>query len=131
MGNNLVKLNENVLKFGSIYNTDGKTRPGYYFSKNKIIYKGQEIPILINESCFQKLKFGYAKSNKRVFYNGKVLLMANPSTFSVIMRNNVKLLSKFPEKNKSFSKLNCVLGMDYVHNTKRVYLKDTIIHEES
>ena len=83
-----------------------------------------------NEKDFQKLKYGYLKSNMRVFYSGIPILLANPATFSVITRNNVNSLSKNPEKNKEFSKLNSVLGMDFVGNKKRIFFRDRIIHEE-
>lgn len=116
--------------FGSIYPQDGKVRPGYYLGGNKLMYKGKQIPIIENESDFQKLKYGYLKSNRRVFYNGEILLSANPSTFSVISRKTTNTLSKYPEKNKEFTKLNCVLGMDFIGNKKRIFLRNTIIHEE-
>ena len=132
MGNTPSTVEEKV-KFGSIYPSNGKVRPGYYFRNNKstkVIYKGNEIPIMENEEGFQKLKFGYLKSNLRVFYNGLPIFLANPATFSVITRNNVNSLSKIPEKNKEFLKLNSVLGMDFIGNKKRIYFKDRIIHEE-
>jgi hypothetical protein len=123
-----------TFKFGSIYGKVGKdgkvekVRPGYYFGK-MIMYKGQQIPIMENETDFQKLKFGYAKSNTRVFYNGKPI-HANPATFLVFTRNNVKTLSKFPDKNEEFFKLNSVLGMDFLGNKKRIFFRDRVIHEE-
>jgi len=117
-------------KFGSVYAIDGKVRPGYYLGGNKVMYKGNIIPVIENESQFQKLKYGYLKSNRRVFYNGNYILLANPATFMVITRNNIGSLSKNPEKNKDFVKLNSVLGMDFVANKKRIYFRDTIIHEE-
>jgi hypothetical protein len=117
------------VKFGSVYGTGGKVRPGYYFTNGKVIYKGQEIPIIPQESEFQKLKFGYAKSNKRVFYNGKHI-QANPATFTVFTRNNVKTLSKSADKNDEFFKLNSVLGMDFIGNKKRIFFRDRVIHEE-
>ena len=117
-------------QFGSVYGTTGKVRPGYYFGTNKIIYKGKQIEVLENETDFQKLKFGYLKSNQRVFYKGNVVPNANPFTFSTVMRSNVGTLSKYQEKNDEFIKLNTVLGMDYVGNKKRIYLLESIIHEE-
>ena len=128
MGNNQTK--EPEIKFGSIYNTGGKVRPGYYLGNGKLIYKGVEIPKMADETDFQKLKYGYLKSNKRVFYAGKPILVANPAKFSTINRNNVKTLSKVPEKNEEFEKLNSVLGMDFIGNKKRIYFKERIIHEE-
>ena len=118
------------LNFGSVSGKNGKFRPGYYFGNGKVIYKGKEIIKLENETDFQKMKYGYLKSNKRVFYNGNVIPFANSSTFSVLTRNNVKTLSKFPEKNEDFQKLNSVLGMDFIGNKKRIFYRDRIIHEE-
>jgi len=129
MGNNNSTTTEGI-KFGSIDSTNGKVRPGYYFGNNKLIYQGNQIKVMENEKNFQKLKYGYLKSDKRVFYQGVPLLSANPSTFSVTTRNNVKGLSKFPEKNQELAKLNSVLAIDYIGNKKRIYYKDHIIHEE-
>jgi hypothetical protein len=105
-------------------------RPGYYFTLGKVMYKGQLIPLLPDEKEFQKLKYGYLKSNLRVFYNGTYIPDANPVTFSVLTRKNTKTLSKFPKKNQEFTKLNCVLGMDFVCDKKRIYYRNNIIHEE-
>jgi hypothetical protein len=118
------------IKFGSVYGINCKIRPGYYFTTNKVMYKGEEIVPLPGEINFQKLKFGYLKSNKRVFYNGKPIPIANPVTFSVITRNNLSTLSKNCERNKEFIKLNAVLGMDFVGNVKRIYYRNNIIHFE-
>jgi len=119
-----------VVKFGSVYGNGGKVRPGYYIGNGKLIYQGQEIPQMENETDFQKLKYGYLKSNKRVFYAGKPILVANPATFSTVTRNNVNNLSKIPEKNQEFVKLNSVLAVDFIGNKKRIYYRDRIIHEE-
>ena len=127
MGNTPTKTEP--ISFGSVYDNGGKIRPGYYFSKDKVMYHGKEIPKMKDEIDFQKLKYGYLKSNKRVFYNGEPVLTANPATFSVINRNN-KFISKSPEKNSEFEKLNCVLGMDYIGNKKRIFLNEKIIHTE-
>ena len=128
MGNNNTKIEKS--NFGNILGTNGKFRPGYYISNGKFIYKGKQTNFMENEKDFQKLKYGYFKSNKRVFYNGDVILEANPLTFSVITRNNVKSLSKNPDKNEDFKKLNSVLGMDYIGNKKRIFYRNRIIHEE-
>ena len=130
MGNTPSITEKPIVNFGSVLGKNGKFRPGYYFGNNKIIYKGKEITKLENETDFQKMKYGYLKSNKRVFYNGNVIPLVNSSTFSVLTRNNVKTLSKFPEKNEDFKKLNSVLGMDFVGNKKRIFYRDRIIHEE-
>jgi hypothetical protein len=117
--------------FGSISpENGGKVRPGYYFSTGKIIYKGQQLEILPGEHNFQKLKYGYLKSNRRVFYKGIPIPFANPATFNVITRNNVSTLSKLPQRNQEFERLNTVLGMDFIGNTKRIYLRETVIYTE-
>jgi hypothetical protein len=129
MGNNASTKKEPE-KFGTVYGTDGKTRPGYYLGNGKVVYKGKELVLLPGESDFQKLRFGYLRSNQRVFYNGVPIPGANPATFSTVTRNNVKTLSKVPEKNEEFEKLNSVLGMDFLGNKKRIYYRMRIIHEE-
>ena len=130
MGNTQAKIEDPGIKFGSVYGHGGKTRPGYYFAKDKILYHGKEIPKMNGETDFQKLKYGYLKSNKRVFYNGEPVITANPATFSVVTRNNCGSLSKTPEKNTHFTKLNCVLGVDFIGNQKRIFLGEKIIHTE-
>lgn len=118
-------------KFGNVYPEPGeKARPGYYFAKTGIVYAGEPINVITGESGFQKLKYGYLKSNKRVFSKGKVIPGANPATFTVLTRNNVSKISKFPEKNEEFKKLNCVIATDFVGNTKRVYCGTNIIYTE-
>ena len=94
MGNSNSVVKE---KFGSIYNKDGITRPGYYWKKGKnkkLIYKGTDLPLFPDEDEFRSLKFGYLVTNKRVFYKGTPLLQANPKTFSTITRNNVNTTLK-------------------------------------
>jgi hypothetical protein len=120
--------NSQSTKFGSVHKPGKDCRPGYYVNSTGVYYGG--ILITNNTLNFQKLKYGYLKSDKRVFYQGVPLLSANPSTFSVTTRNNVKGLSKFPEKNQELAKLNSVLAIDYIGNKKRIYYKDHIIHEE-
>jgi len=130
MGNTPTKIeSEPIIKFGSIYSNE-KMRPGYYFAKDKIMYHGKVIPKMNGETDFQKLKYGYLKSNKRVFYNGEPIITANPATFTVVTRNNTGSLSKTSEKNIHFEKLNCVLGMDFIGNQKRIFLHEKIIHTE-
>ena len=121
---------EHGVKFGSIHGLDGKYRPGYYIRNGKVLYKGEEIKHMDGETDFQKLNYGYLKSNKRVFYNGKQIPFANPITFSTIKRPDVNKISKFPEKNKEFQKLNSVLGVDFIGNKKRIYYGDHVIHQE-
>jgi hypothetical protein len=116
--------------FGSVYGTTGKIRPGYYIKNGIVIYGGKQIELLPGEKDFQKLKYGYLKSNFRVFYQGIPVPTANPATFTVLNRNNVNTLSKIPEKNIQFEKLNSVLGMDFIGNKKRIYFGANLIHEE-
>ena len=114
-------------KFGSIYNKDGITRPGYYWKKGKnkkLIYKGVDIPLLPDEDKFKSLKYGYLVTNKRVFYKGTPILQANPKSFSTITRDKIN------EFNTELKKLNSVLGMDYLGNKKRFYHKNNIVYEE-
>lgn len=116
--------------FGSVYGTTGKIRPGYYIKNGIVIYGGKQIELLPGEKDFQKMKYGYLKSNFHVFYQGQMVPHANPATFTVLNRNNINTLSKIPEKNIEFEKLNSVLGMDFVGNKKRIYLGANVIHEE-
>ena len=128
MGNTNSITNSNIKeKFGSIYNKDGITRPGYYWKKGKnkkLIYKGVDIPLLPGEDKFKSLKYGYLVTNKRVFYKGLPILQANPKSFSTITRDKIN------EFNTELKKLNSVLGMDYLGNKKRFYHKNNIIYEE-
>ena len=118
--------------FGSIYGKNGVIRPGYYWTKNnnKLIYKGEEIPLLLNETDFKSLKYGYLVTNLRVFYKGEQIPEANPKTFSTVTRNNVKKLTTSSKKNEKLVKLNTVLGMDFMGDKKRIYYKNKIIYEE-
>ena len=128
MGNTNSITNSNIKeKFGSIYNKDGITRPGYYWKKGKnkkLIYKGVDIPLLPDEDKFKSLKYGYLVTNKRVFYKGTPILQANPKSFSTITRDKIN------EFNTELKKLNSVLGMDYLGNKKRFYHKNNIVYEE-
>ena len=128
MGNTNSITNSNIKeKFGSIYNKDGITRPGYYWKKGKnkkLIYKGVDIPLLPDEDKFKSLKYGYLVTNKRVFYKGLPILQANPKSFSTITRDKIN------EFNTELKKLNSVLGMDYLGNKKRFYHKNNIVYEE-
>jgi len=116
--------------FGSVYGNTGKIRPGYYIKNGIVVYGGKQIELLPGETNFQKLMYGYLKSNFRVFYKGQHIPHSNPATFTVLNRNNVSTLSKFPEKNNQFEKLNSVLAMDFEANKKRIYLGANLIHEE-
>jgi len=76
--------------FGSIDGRSGTTRPGYYISKKKVLYDGKEIPLTPEElSFFKKLKYGYAKTNFHIYYKGKIIIGADPTTFTVINRDSV------------------------------------------
>ena len=101
------------------------------------MYQGETINLLPDEISFDKLKYGYAKSNKQVFYQGKPILGADPKTFIVINRKNIKSITQIPEydemNNNSLDillKLNFVLGVDHLNNKKRIYYQGTIIHTE-
>ena len=123
MGNTVNKVN-----FGSIYPKENqKSRPGYYFKKNKKLY--HSIPMEINdgEDSFQKLKYGYAKSNQRVFYKGIPIQDTFPNTFSIISRSNVRNII---ENSNQLVKLNSVLGMDYDCNKKRLYYRGKLIYSD-
>jgi hypothetical protein len=117
--------------FGNIHPEPGqRARPGYYVKGNIVVYQGQTLPLVPGEQDIQKLKYGYLKTNKRVFFKGQVLPSANPLTFTVLTRNNTNTISKFPEKNQSFKRMNCVMATDFQGNTKRVYCGANIIHTE-
>ena len=118
-------------QFGNVHPQPGqRARPGYYIRNGVVVYQGQTLPVLPDEKDFQKLKYGYLKSNKRVFFKGQVVGGANPSTFTVLTRNNTNTISKSPEKNQSFKRMNCVMATDFVGNTKRVYCGLNVIHTE-
>jgi len=118
-------------QFGNVHPQPGqRARPGYYVKGNVVVYQGQTLPMLPGETDIQKLKYGYLKTNKRVFFKGNVLPSANPSTFTVLTRNNTDSISKSPEKNQSFKRMNCVMATDFQGNTKRVYCGPNIIHTE-
>ena len=121
---------ESKRNFGSIYGTSGVVRPGYYIGKDTLIYQGVKIPLMQDERDFKKLKFGYLKTNKRVFFKGKPIIEANPKTFSTITRDNVKNVSTNSQKISDLVKLNSVLGMDFYGNKKRIFHKDKIIYTE-
>ena len=124
MGNNTSVIKK---KFGSIYKKNNEpVRPGYYKNKNNIIYQGENINLQPDEDSFHKLKYGYAKTNKFVYYKGIPINSANPKTFNVINRKNIKSITQIPE----YIKLNSVLGVDYIDNKKRIFYQGHIIHTE-
>jgi hypothetical protein len=61
---------------------------------------------------FQKLKYGYAKTEIHVLYKGNIIEDANPKSFITINRKNM------PEE---YKKLNSVIGMDFENGKKRIY----------
>jgi hypothetical protein len=126
---NVNSTKETKTNFGSIYPKENdKPRPGYYFNVSKKMYQGNEISILPDEDSFKKLKYGYAKSNLRVFYKGVPIQDANPKTFSIISRSNV---ANIIDNSEQLVKLNSVLGMDYNCNKKRLYFHGNIIYKET
>jgi len=110
------------LKFGSIYDPE-KVRPGYYVSKDQVIYNGTPMEFAPNEEGFEKLGYGYAKTNMNVYYKGKVVQGANPNTFSTLIRTDKEI-----KKHPNLLKLNSVLGTDFVDNQKRFYHKGSLLH---
>ena len=126
MGN--TQSNKVTTTFGSVNPKDGTPpRPGWYINKCKLIYSGTMIELLPNEKDFQKLNYGYLKTNLRVFYKGIPIHNANPNTFGIINRNSLNTVTKNPNQ---FVKLNSVLGIDYINNKKRLYHNGALIYEE-
>jgi hypothetical protein len=114
--------------FGSVYPKENeKPRPGYYFNNIVKMYHGSPIEVLPEENSFKKLKYGYAKSNKRVFYKGVPIQDTLPNTFSIISRANVKNIINDSDQ---LVKLNAVLGLDYSCNKKRLYYRGKRIYSE-
>ena len=112
------------IKFGSI-SDPLNPRPGYYYNKNTRVlkYKIHDIPFLQGETNFTKLKYGYAKTNKRVFYKGVHIISANPNNFQTmnipeVKKLNIPLLSRY----------NSVLGVE-ISNDKinKIYYKGKLI----
>ena len=103
IGNNITKK----IKFGSIHDP-GNPRPGYYYNQNTrtLKYHTHEIILLPGENIFKKLKYGYAKTNKRVFYKGIHIPGVIPDNFSTLTIPEVKELG-IPK----LTKLNSVLGI--------------------
>jgi hypothetical protein len=121
MGNS--NSNSNKITFGSVNPmNDVPPRPGYYLRANSIKYQGTPIQLLPGESNFQKLNFGYLKTNMRVFYNGIPIPFANPKTFTTVSRKELRTTP--------FAKLNAVLGKDIVNNKIRWYQFGKKIYEE-
>ncbi len=107
------------IKFGSI-NDPTNSRPGYYANGKMLKYHTEEITLLPNETLgsLKKLKYGYAMTNKRVFYKGKVIDSANVDTFKILNIKDVPSLND-PE----LTKLNSVLGI----SGNKVFYKGNLI----
>ena len=105
MGNNISVPPK--IKFGSI-NDPINSRPGYYTNGKILKYHTNEIILIDNENIasFKKLKYGYAITNKRVFYKGVYMDKVNPNNFSIINIPDVKNLNDI-----QLVKLNSFLGM--------------------
>ena len=135
MGNNQSSRSESTItpsnqeltkrkKFGSIYDPSNP-RPGYYYNKNTRVlkYKIHNIILLQGEYNFVKLKYGYAKTNKRVFYKGIHLTSANQNNFETMNIPEIKKLGIH-----SLSKYNSVLGVEKVDGTiTKVYYKGKLV----
>ena len=78
--------NSQSTKFGSVHKPGKDCRPGYYVNSTGVYYGGNLITN--NITNFQKLKYGYAKNNVSVFYNGKVIRDADPLTFRTCNRGH-------------------------------------------
>ena len=117
------KTSTPIVPFGNVNPKEGqKGRPGYYINKEKYFYCGSEIQKLPNEDEFQKLRYGYAKTNKRVLYEGKTIHGAE-TNFIVVNRKN-----KFNLPNdESLKVLDSVLGMDSYEGKQRFYSKGVLI----
>jgi len=111
--------------FGSIKDKENP-RAGYYYNakKNVLIYNTETIKLLNSETSVIKLKYSYAKTNMRVFYKGKQIIGADPSTFKTINRREIKNLN-----NSSLNSLNSVIGMDIKNGITRYYHKGVLLTE--
>ena len=130
MGNIVSTPNEKI-SYG--INNTVNPRAGYYSNKNSIIYKANEIILLPDENIkeFVKLKYSYAKTNKRVFYKGRPIDNANPELFSVINRDSVKLLKNMDSRidTTPLIKLNSILGIEYSYpNKTKIYYKGKLVN---
>jgi len=92
--------------FGSVNNPES-ARPGYYKNGKMLKYHTQQIILEPGETLesFKKLNYGYALTNKRIFFRGVPLEKANPNTFKILNIKDVPSLND-PE----LTKLNAVLG---------------------
>jgi hypothetical protein len=112
-------------KFGTITSTDSSTRPGYYISTSKVVFKGEPLALSPDElSSFKKLKYGYAKNNKNVYYKGIIIPEADSKTFEIVNRPQVKDIAP------QYNNLNSVLGMDYYQKQKRFFYKGALAYNK-
>ena len=118
--NSTQSIKKKCIKFGSINDTE-HSRPGYYANGKIIKYHTEQISLLPEENIesFKKLKYGYAITNKRVFYKGKPIKNANPLNFKVFTRENINSLGK-----NNLKKLNSVIAIE---NDKNIYHKGKLI----
>ena len=115
------EVTEKKIIFGSV-NDESHPRAGYYHNKDIIKYHTTQILLIPGElsGSFTKLKYGYAKTNKRVFYKGNPILGVNPNNFYVINRNTPGYTE--------YNKLNSVLGVSIsTNNTKRFFYKGLLL----
>lgn len=92
-------------------------RDGYYKNKKGVFYGGVSLKLSKRElSSFEKLKYGYAKTDIHVFYKGNIIEGADPKTFETINRKQM------PDQYKKY-KLNSAIGvdMDFEKKKKRIY----------
>lgn len=105
--------------FGSVHDPES-ARPGYYKNGKVLKYHTREIILDPNETLdsFKKLNYGYALTNKRVFFRGTPLQKANSNNFKILNIKDVPSLND-PE----LTKLNAVLGK----SGNNIYLKGKLI----
>jgi hypothetical protein len=110
--------------FGTIHPVEGKScRPGYYCNKNNMIYGGQLIEKLPEETTLKKMGYGYAKTNVRVLYKGKTIINANPDTFTIINRKSKSNLNDIA----FLKKMDCVIATDTINDKPRYYRNGELI----
>lgn len=73
--------NSNELKFGGYKNTSNP-RPGYYKTPSEVYYRG-ELILNAKPSTFKKLGSGWAKDDKHVYFQGKIIEGIHNPTFIV------------------------------------------------
>ena len=76
---NIKKEKEQI--FGG-YKNKKNTRPGYYKTRCSVFYRAIKIE-KIHVPSFEKLKFGWAKDKKYVFFKGEIVKGVNVETFKM------------------------------------------------